>query len=54
MSNKVSLSFYVSTETRKILKRMAIDEDKTMATLLEEMITIKWHQTNLDKKNGTV
>lgn len=50
MLNKVSLSFYVSSETRKILKKMAIDENKTMAVLLEEMIIIKWKQTELVNK----
>lgn len=54
MKNKVTLSFYVSTETRKNLKKMAVDEDKTMAALLEEMITIKWQQTYTKNKNGII
>lgn len=54
MKNKVVLSFYVSQESRKILKKMAIDEDKTMAALIEEMIIIKWKQIKADKRDGTI
>lgn len=57
MKNKVILSVIVSQETRKLLKKMAIEEDKTMAALIEEMITMKWKQTELVKiksKDGTI
>lgn len=54
MKNKVILSFHVSLETRKFLKKMAINEDKTMATMLEELITMKWQQTHMDKKDGII
>ena len=33
---------------------MAVNEDKTMAALLEEMITIKWEQTYTKNKNGII
>jgi hypothetical protein len=49
MKNKVILSFQVSRETRKLLKKMALDEEKTMAALLEEIIIIKWQESNKDK-----
>lgn len=54
MKNKVVLSFCVLQETRKILKKMAVNEDKTMAALLEEMIIMKWQQANIDNKDGTI
>lgn len=54
MKKKVVLSFAVLQETRKILKKMAVNEDRTMAALLEEMIIMKWRQTNTDNKNGIV
>lgn len=54
MRNKVTVSFTASVETRKILKKMAIDEGKTMAAFLEEMITIRWEQTYTENKNGII
>lgn len=54
MKNKVVLSFHVSQETRRMLKKMAVNQDKTMATLLEEMIIMKWQQANIDNKDGTI
>lgn len=54
MKNKVILSFYVLAETRKILKTMAVDEEKSMATLIEEMIIIRWQEKNIKTKNGTI
>lgn len=49
------LSLHVFQETRKLLKKMAVNEDKTMAALLEEMIIMKWQeQANTDKKDGTI
>jgi hypothetical protein len=38
---KVALNVAISSETRKILKKMAIDSGKTMADLVEEMIKIR-------------
>ena len=54
MKNKVTLSFNVSQETRKLLKTMAVNEDKTMAALVEEMIIMKWQQTSITDKNGII
>ena len=33
---------------------MAVNEDKTMAAFVEEMIIMKWQQTKIDDKNGTI
>jgi hypothetical protein len=54
METKVVLSFQVSQKTRKMLKKMAINEDKTMVGLLEEMIIMKWQETNINKKDGII
>lgn len=54
MNNKVSLTFCIPTECRKILKQMALEEDKTMTALLEEMIMMRWSEKLNDKKNGTL
>lgn len=52
MRNKVILSFHVSLETRKMLKKMAIEQERTMAEMLEELIILKWQEFNT--KNGTI
>lgn len=54
MKSKVSLTVYVSHETRKLLKKMAVNQEKTMATLLEEMIIMKWQEANMSKKDGII
>jgi hypothetical protein len=54
MEGKVSLSVYVSHETRKILKKMAVNQEKTMANLLEEMIIMKWQEVSMNKKDGII
>lgn len=48
------LSVNVSQESRKLLKKMAVNEDKTMANLLEEMITMRWQQADINKENGNI
>ena len=47
---KVALNVVVSLETRKILRKIAIDSEKTMAQIVEEMI-IMFYSNNLNKQN---
>lgn len=54
MKDKVILSFHVSQESRKFLKKMAIDQDKTMARILEELIIMKWQELSGITKDGTM
>ncbi len=54
MNNKVILSFHVSQESRKFLKKMAIDQEKTMAKMLEELIIMRWQELNNITKDGTI
>lgn len=54
MNNRVTLSLMVSQETRKLLKTMAVKEDKTMVVLIEEMITMKWQEITNTNKDGII
>lgn len=45
MASKVSLSLMVSVKTRKMLKELALNEDKTMSAMMEEIIYSKWQET---------
>ena len=54
MKDLAILSIYVSTETRKKLKKMAIDQEKTMGEILEEIIIMRWQELTAKNKNGTI
>lgn len=54
MKKKVTLTFEVSQETRKMLKMMAAQTDKTMASLIEELITIRWKEHKENTKDGII
>lgn len=45
MTNKVSLSLVVLAKTRKMLKELAFEQDKTMTAMIEEIIRLKWQET---------
>lgn len=53
MRDSVGLSVQISKETRKKLKKIAIEEEKSMADLIERMIMLKWEQINKEK-NGSL
>lgn len=48
MRKKVTISFKTSPETRKILKRIALEKDKKMAEVLEELIRSTALELNLE------
>lgn len=54
MKKTVPLSVKVSSETRKILKKMAADKEKTMAEFVEEMIILRWKELISSSKDGII
>ena len=54
MQKKVTISFQTSQETRKILKRIALERDKKMSELLEELIQSASLELELEASKITV
>lgn len=55
--NKVALNVAVSREARKLLAVLALEKEKTMAELVEEMIRMKYQEYQEEfkqQKNGII
>ncbi|MEZ2231562.1 hypothetical protein [Microcoleus sp.] len=53
MKKKVTISFQTSQETRKILKRIALEKDKKMAEVMEELIRSTALELDLEVSTAT-
>lgn len=53
-AKKVHLSFNLPLRVRKALKIMALQEEKTMGEILEEMIMIKWKEFTVTDKDDAI